>query len=249
MIIDTHSHLNFKEFDKDREELIKTCLDNNVWIINIGTDLEDSLKAVEMTRKGVYASVGNHPLNVKEGDFFDYEHYWTAAIKERAVAIGETGLDYFYERTEIEIERQKDFFMQHIHLAEEAHLPLVIHCRKAFDDVYDILKKKELRGVLHCFTGNKKDLKKFLDMGYYIGINGIIYKMNLEEVIKEVPLERMLLETDCPFLTPPDFKEKRNNPLGVLSVAETVSKVKGIDIEELKEITTNNARVLFNIFE
>ena len=247
-MIDTHAHLNFSQFNEDRKDIISKCLDNNISIINIGTDYNSSLEVIKIAEEfNLYASIGLHPLDIEEG--FDYDKYKTL-INNRVVAIGETGLDYWYKpkgkaKREEYKEKQKQIFLKHIDLSLEANLPLIIHCRVAFDDAYEILKRQRLKGVIHSFTGTIDDLEKFLSLGYYIGINGIIFKMDLEDVIKKIPIDRLLLETDCPFLSPPGFEE-RNNPLSLKIIAEEVSHIKNISLEDLIKKTDENALSLFD---
>jgi len=249
-MIDTHAHLNFSQFDKDRKEVISECLKNNISIINVGIDYQSSEEVIGMAEEyetGIYASIGLHPLDADQG--FDSEKYKELNCG-KVVAVGETGLDYWYKpkgkaKRESYKEKQKEIFVKQVALAEELDLPLIIHCRVAFDDVYDILKQKKLRGVLHCFTGNLPDLERFLALGYFIGINGIIFKMDLKEVIEKTPLERILLETDCPFLPPPGF-DQRNSPLSLKYIGEEVAKIKNIALEEVLDKTQNNAKALFN---
>ena len=196
MIIDTHAHLNFPEFDKDRDALIKDLIKKDYQIINVGTNIESSKECVDLAEKyGLYASVGLHPLNIesnlkikgeteKKESIFDYDEYKKLAQSKNVVAIGEIGLDYWYKpkgkarRLEF-IEKQKTFFINQLDLAEELNLPVIIHCRMAFDDLIEILSKRNLRGVIHCFTGTVEQAKQLLSLGYYIGINGIIFKMDL----------------------------------------------------------------------
>jgi len=256
MLFDTHAHLNFKDYDKDREKLIKNSLKEGVFMINIGTDIKESRRVVKISedyREGVYACVGLHPLHTKEEDFNKtLPEYEKLAENLKVVAIGETGLDKHGEN----FEKQKDVFLKHIELAKKASLPLVLHCRKAHQELLQTLNsfrgstsengKNLFQGVVHCFTGGKKELKQYLDMGFHIGLNGIIFKINLEEVIKEVPMERILLETDCPFLTPPPEKG-RNEPLFIKHIAKEVARIKKKSVEEVEKKTTQNARELFNV--
>jgi TatD DNase family protein len=249
-MIDTHAHLNFSQFDKDRKEVISECLENNISIINVGTDYQSSQEVIEMAKEyeaGVYASIGLHPLDAEQD--FDYGKY-KDLNNGKVAAVGETGLDYWYKpkgkaKRESYKEKQKEVFLKQIVLAEELNLPLIIHCRVAFDDVYEILKQKKLKGVLHCFTGILSDLERFLALGYFIGINGIIFKMDLKEVIEKIPLDRILLETDCPFLPPPGF-DQRNSPLSLEYIGEEVARIKGVSLKEVLEKTEDNARVLFD---
>ena len=268
MIFDTHAHLNFFEFEKDREEVIEKCLKREIGMINVGTNLKSSKKAVEMaeSHEGVFASVGLHPLNIDSEFFknkgysgeaegflekdFDYDEYKSLKTK-KVVAVGEIGLDYWYKpkgtgKKESFKREQKRIFERQLDLAEELNLPAIIHCRSAFDDLYEILSKRKVRGVLHCFTGTKEEADRFISLGLYIGINGIIFKVDLEEVIREIPLDRILVETDCPYLSPPGFGE-RNDPLALNHIIEEIAGIKGVKAEEVGKTTAQNAEELFNI--
>jgi len=280
MLIDTHAHLNFVAFNKDREEVIKKCLEENVRMINIGTNYETSKKAIEIAEKypqGVYASIGLHPINLdtglvkikideKEGSHFekvfDYEKYKglaRSASSGRVVAIGEIGLDYYYKpktkrKLELFKEKQRSGLWQQLNFAKELNLPVIFHCRMAHNDLIQILQQSNtptIKGVIHGFVGTLGQLKEYLKMGFYIGFNGIIFKkiegIDFEENIKNTPLERILIETDCPYLTPPNFGEERNNPLGVKLVAERIAKIKNVAFEKVTEITTKNTKELFKI--
>lgn len=268
MIFDTHAHLNFLEFDKDNDELIEKCLKKGIGMINVGTNLQSSKKAIEMGERysNIFASIGLHPLNI-DSEFlknkgysgeaesflekdFDYNTY-KSLKNEKVVAVGEIGLDYWYKpksetKKQLFKQEQKRIFEQQLDLAEELNLPVIIHCRSAFDDLFTILSKKKVRGVLHCFTGTKEEAEKALSLGLYIGINGIIFKMDLKEAIKDIPLEKILIETDCPYLSPPGFEE-RNNPLALSYIIDEIARIKGIKAKEVKEITAKNAKELFNI--
>ena len=275
MLIDTHAHLNFNGYKGDFEEVIKRTLENDVWMINVGSQYKTSKKAVEIAEKyekGVYAAVGLHPIHLAEGIFkvkideeetafqtknenFDYEKYKGLAQSKKVVAIGETGLDYYYRpKTKIRLEqfknKQKEVFLQHLELVKELNLPIIFHCRMAHDDLIKILNTRykiqntRPRGVIHCFTGTWEQAGQYLEMGLYLGFNGIIFKLNLDEIIKKTPLERILIETDCPYLTPPPMIG-RNEPFYVRYVAERIAKVKNLSFEEIAKITTENAKRLF----
>ena len=256
MLIDTHSHLNFSDFDKDRNELIKKCLAKDVWMINIGTDYESSKKAIEISEKypqGIFASVGMHPENIGKENF-DYKKYKALSNSKKVVAVGEIGLDYWNhpktKKKEIEFkEKQKELLLKQLNLAKELNLPVIFHCRLAHNDLLEILSTKEnsnLRGVVHCFTGNLEQTKKYLDMGFYLGFTGIIFKLNLDEIIRKTPLDRILIETDCPFLSPLAGTQ-RNEPLFVKYIAEKIAKLKNITFEEVAEKTSKNAKILFDL--
>lgn len=270
MTIDSHAHLNFKAFEKDRDEVIEKCLKEKLWMVNIGTKYETSRKAVEIAeryKEGVYAAVGLHPIHAvsslvkiktdpEEGNFessgedFDIENYRFLAESDKVVALGEIGLDYYYRpKTKRKLslfkEKQKEVFLKQLDLAKELDLPVVLHCRMAHDDLLSSLKKH--KGVIHCFTGDLDKAERYLDLGYLIGLNGIIFKMDLDKVVKEIPLDKILVETDCPYLTPPKAPTGRNEPLFVKYVIEKVASLKGISFEEVSEAAFNNARNLFKI--
>ena len=277
MIIDTHSHLNFKAYDGDREKVIKRNQEAGVVCIDVGTKYETSKNAVELAEhnKGIYAAIGLHPIHIKtdllklrtdedEGAFaplgeeFDAEKYKELAKSKRVVAIGEIGLDYYYRpksqtKKEQFKQKQKEVFIKQLELAEELDLPAIIHCRMAFEDLYEILSAqpasggKTLRGVIHCFTGNLEQAQQFTDLGFYLGINGIIDKLNLDEVIKNISLEKILVETDCPYLTPKAEGSKRNEPIFVKHVIQKIADLKGITFDEVASATTQNAKKLFKI--
>jgi len=276
MFIDTHAHVNFNAFKEDADDVIRRSLDNDVWMINVGSQYETSQRAVEISEKyqeGVYAIIGLHPIHLAEGIFktkidaeeiefktreeeFDYEKYKNLArSSKKIVAIGEIGLDYYYKpKTNTKLEefknRQREIFLKQIELAQELNLPIMVHCRMAHDELIEILKQNEGKikrgGVIHCFTGNLEQAKKYIEMGFYIGFNGIIFKFNVEEVIKNIPLEKMLVETDCPYLTPPPIVG-RNKPINVKLVAQKIAELRGENIEKIAEATTNNAKAIFRI--
>jgi len=280
MIIDTHSHLNFKAYEKDRDEVIQRTQKEGVVCIDVGTKYETSRQAIELAEKneGIYAAIGLHPIyaaaefqkmktDPDEGEFlikeqeFDKEKYRELAKSKKVVAIGEVGLDYYYKpKTNVKLEqfkeKQKKVFIEQLELAKELNLPVIIHCRMAHADVIDILKSQisnpndqKLRGVIHCFTGSWVEAEQYMDIGFHIGINGIIFKFNIDEIIKKAPLEKLLLETDCPYLTPPEAGVERNEPIFVKYVAKRIAELKGIDFDKVVEATTKNARKLFRIYD
>jgi len=289
-MFDTHAHLNFKAFDKDREEIIQKCLQENIWMINVGTNFFSSKLAVDIANKyekGVYASVGLHPMNIKINEKFkiqpclpagrnaklqfevqnynkedtleekfDYKEYKKLAQDKKVVAIGEIGLDYYHKpKTKIRLEefknKQKEIFLKQAKLAQELNLPIIIHCRMAHQEMIEILKqnfindKQKIKGVIHCFTGTYQQAKEYLKIGFLLGFNGIIFKLDLAQVIKEAPLEKILIETDCPYLSPPGYNQKRNDPTGVKYVAKKIARIKQIPLEEVADQTTENAQKLF----
>jgi len=272
VLIDTHSHLNFNAYKEDADEVIRRSLNNNIWMVNVGSQYNTSKRAVEIAERyqeGVYASIGLHPLHLAEGIFkakldkeeiafhtnnenFDYSKYKDLARSKKVVAIGEIGLDYYYRpKTKIKLEefknRQKEVFLEQLSLSKELNLPAIFHCRMAHPEFIEILKNNTgTKGVIHCFTGDWGQAQKYLEMGFFIGLNGIIFKMNLDEIIQKVPLDKILIETDCPYLTPFPM-EGRNEPAYIKYVAEKIAKIKGLDYEKLVEITSENAKGFFKI--
>lgn len=274
MLIDTHAHLNFNAYKNDLTEVINRSLGNNVWMINVGSQYSTSKRAVEIAQKypeGVYAAVGLHPIHLSDGIFktkidkeeiefetkkeeFSCEKYRELARSKKVVAIGEIGFDYWYKpKTKIKLEqfkqKQKEVFEKQLELAKELKLPVIFHCRVAHSDLIQIIQQSNnqtIKGVIHCFSGNWQEAQKYLEMGLSLGFNGIIFKLNLDEVIEKTPLDRILIETDCPYLTPPSMTG-RNEPLYVKYVAEKIAKIKKLSYEEISDITTKNAQDLFNI--
>lgn len=273
MLIDTHAHLNFNAYKNDLDNIIKRTQEQGVICIDVGTKYETSKRAIEIAEKyeGIYAAIGMHPIHIKtdllkikmdpeEGAFkplteeFDKDKYIKlSGISKKIVAIGEIGLDYYYRpKTKTKIEqfksKQKEVFIKQLELAEELNLPVIFHCRMAHDDLIEILKNHSgPKGVIHCFTGTLEQAQEYIKMGLYIGLNGIIFKLSLDEVIKEIPLEKILIETDCPYLTPPQEAGKRNEPIFVKYVAQRIAEIKNIDYENVERVTTENAKKLFNV--
>lgn len=270
MLIDTHAHVNFSAFKDDADEVIRRSLDNNIRMINVGSQYSTSKRAVEMAEryeKGVYAAIGLHPIHLAEGIFkakldteeiafqtqneeFDYEKYKELAKNKKVVAIGEIGLDYYHEPYDKNM--QRPVLCKQLDLAKELNLPVIFHCRNAHDDLINEIRSRneigspKITGVIHCFTGTWEEAKKYLDMGLYLGFNGIISKLDLDEIIQKTPLDRILLETDCPYLTPLPMTG-RNEPIYVKHVAQKIAELKNITFEKIAEATTQNARTLFRI--
>lgn len=277
-LIDTHAHLNMFDFDSDREEVIARSFCKNIHMINVGTNLKSSQKALEIASTyptGVFAAVGLHPTNIDYEDFslflgngpkkpenllerdFDVSSYKTLADDSKVAAIGEIGLDYYYKPKKQEDlscyqSRQKEIFEKQLSFAEELGLPVIIHCRDAHEEMIAILEKKiaagsKIKGVIHCFNGTWLQAKKYLDIGFFIGVNGIIFKMRLEEELKKIPLQRIVLETDCPFLVPPGAASRRNEPSFLPNIAKRLADIKGLSLKSVAETTTKNATKLFHI--
>jgi TatD DNase family protein len=272
MIIDTHAHLNFNAYKEDSNDVIRRSLDNGMQIINVGSQYSTSKRAVEMAQKheGLYAAVGLHPIHLEAGlvkikedpeeiqfktkeESFDYNKYKELAVLPKVVAIGEVGFDYYWKPKTtgrlIEFKKkQKETFVLQANLARELELPLILHCRMAHQDLINALKEigGEISGVVHCFTGDWDQAQQYLKLGLHFGFNGLIFKMDSSEVIKKLPIDRILIETDCPYLTPPQ-ELGRNEPLFVKYVLERIAQIKEVEYDGLIETTTQNAKKLFKI--
>ncbi len=265
-LIDAHSHINFPDFDNDRNEVIKKTLNERVGMIIVGTCAGDSAKAVEIASQygaGVYASIGLHPTNIRRGDF-DANYYRNLVKNLKVAAIGECGLDY-YRNQESQIsnlksqnykEKQKEVFKKQIKLALEVNKPLMIHCRDAHDDVLDVFKSYlptekqalKLRGVIHFFSGSWEQAQKYFELGFLISFTGVItFADSYNEIIKKAPLEKMMVETDAPFVAPVPYRGQRSEPLYVKEVTKKLAEIKGISYEEVAKVTTENAIKLFNL--
>ncbi len=276
MLIDTHAHLNFNAFKDDANKIIDQCFKNNIWMINVGTQYLTSERAVQIAQKypeGVYAAIGLHPIHAiahqvdvnevspsfkSRPEEFDIDKYRELAKSKKVVAIGEIGLDYSYTKTGKDKRAQKKAFIAQIRLAQELSLPFIIHCRDAWQDVIEILEQyygktqainnQKLNGVAHFFSGTIEDGKKLLDMGFLVSFTGVItFTKDYNKVIKEIPLEKIMIETDCPYVTPVPFRGKRNLPLYVEYVARKIAEIKNVSFEKIAEITTRNAKNLFRI--
>lgn len=299
-MIDTHAHLDFENFDQDREEVIRRAFDNGVKkIINIGVDLKASRKSIEIAEKhgGVFASVGMHPEYFSKGDWEDgedwgniFEELKRLADNERVVAIGECGLDYFRAEqrnltpalslsrrgsaSEI-FENQKKGFLAQIELAKELNLPVIAHCRNAWEDLYEIISfsskvrpfpsssgalgipqgRTLTKFVLHCYSGSVEDTEKFLKLpNVYFSFSGnITYPRPIEraeklaEAVKMVPLDRIMLDSDSPFLAPQEMRGKRNEPAYIRYVADKIAEIKKISVAEVEKMTDENAENFFLI--
>ncbi|MFH2137821.1 MAG: TatD family hydrolase [Candidatus Omnitrophota bacterium] len=262
MMIDTHSHINFFQFDADRKEVIQRARDAGVeCIINVGSDVDTSKQSVLLAKEVdfIYAAVGVHPHSALDVTDEDVKTIKRLSKEEKIVGIGEIGLDYFNRRdpdkdiADALKSIQKKVFCQFLELAKEKKIPVVIHCREAGDDVLEIVKDclgTSIRGVMHCFSQDKQFLDRCLELGLYVSFTGnITYTkaQKLRDVVAYAPLDRVLIETDAPYLAPQDFRGKRNEPAYVKVVAGEIARIKNIDFEKVAQITTENARRLFKI--
>lgn len=252
---DVHTHVNDREYDADREVVILRALDAGVGMIQVGTDLEMSQKAIELAEKyeNVYATVGLHPTdNTKE--IFDYDVYKKLAEHPKVVAIGECGLDYFRMKPFDDAQgKQKSIFIKQIELAKETKKPLMIHCREAFKDLLEILRTIDYglwtkSGIVHFFSGFIEDAKNLMDMGFSFSFGGVItFTRDYDEQIKFIPLEKILLETDAPYVAPVPYRGKRNESSYIIEVAKKIAEIKNTTLEEVASETTKNAKTIFGV--
>ena len=255
-LIDSHAHIQGKEYSGEVDEIIRRALDAGVeQIVVVGGagDMSSSTEAIALAESypNLYATVGMHPHDAKDVSREELDTLRKLAAHPKVIAVGETGLDYYYSHSPPEVQRQ--VFAQFIQLAVETELPLVVHERDAAREVAEMLGKegaRKVQGVIHCFTGDDQAAQNYLDLGFYLSFTGIITFKNadaLRDVARKIPLEKMLVETDSPYLTPVPFRGKRNEPAYVRYVAEMIGKIKALSLEEVARTTTQNVRVLFKI--
>jgi len=253
MLVDSHAHLEMDEFDGDRDAVIHRARKKGVnGIVTVGVNLEDSRKAVALAERydTVYASVGIHPHDVTTIDKTTYDQIKDLSKSDRVVAYGEIGLDFFRNRSPEDIQIRR--FGEQLELAAELDLPVIIHDREAHREIVEMIQtgRNDKGGVIHCFSGDYDMALRCLDMGFYISIPGTVtYRKSepLREIVKRLPLDRLLVETDCPYLSPEPKRGKRNEPAYVAYTAQGIALIKGLPIEEVEDITTRSARVLFGI--
>lgn len=254
MLFDSHAHYNDSRFEKDMDEVLSSMNENNVGMIlnscsNLG-EVPDILKICEKY-PFIYASVGIHPHDVKDLKDSDMDMLIKYAENEKVKAIGEIGLDYFYDNSPRDL--QKKWFARQIEVAKQIKLPIIIHDRDAHKDCMDILRSENIQdigGVFHCYSGSVEMAKEILDWGMYIAFGGsLTFKKSVRpvEVAKYVPLDRILIETDCPYLTPEPHRGKRNSSLYIHYVAEKLAQIKGVSVEEIENATFENGKRCFNI--
>ena len=253
-LIDTHTHLDFPHFKKDRAEVLRRAEKAGVqYIVNVGSNLRSSIDSIELSKQyqHIYATVGIHPHDAKDLDQGVLEKLAELVKEKKVVAVGEIGLDYHYEHSPRDIQREA--FRKQLELALAVDLPVVIHSREAEQDTLRILREagsSNLRGIMHCFSGSLAMAKNCLALGFFLAFGGVITFTNaveLRNVVKTVPLERILIETDCPYLTPHPHRGKRNEPAYVKLVAEQIVLIKGITLEEVAAITSENAGKIYRI--
>lgn len=250
-IIDTHAHYDDEAFNADRDELIKNMLDTNVdRIITVGCSLERSRTSVELAERydRIYASVGIHPDECYDLPDDYIEQLRLMSRHSKVVAIGEIGLDYHYEgyKKDIQIKR----FKEQLELAQELNLPIIIHSREATQDTLDILQEYKPKGVMHCFSGSAETAQKIIDLGMMISFTGVLTFKNAKKAVeacKIIPMDRLMLETDCPYMTPVPHRGERNNSSYTYHTAEKVAEIKNMSVNEVIEICNANAVSFFNL--
>ena len=254
MIFDTHTHYDDEAFEEDRDALISSLSAKNVGlVVNVGASLSSCRETLRMAEKYpfVYGAIGVHPSETAELNEDNFSQLSEMVKHEKCVAVGEIGLDYYWP--EPDRETQKFWFKRQIGLARELNLPVVIHSRDAANDTITIMKDmhaEEIGGVIHCFSYTRETAEIFLKMGFYIGIGGVVTFKNarkIKEAVEEIPLERIVLETDCPYLAPVPFRGKRNSSLNIPYVIEEIARIKQVSPNEIEEITWENAHRLYRI--
>ncbi len=254
MIFETHAHYDDNAFDEDRDELLAQMPQNNIeYIVNVGASLKSTAKSIELSKKYpyIYAAAGVHPSDTDELNEKSFEWLVEQCKYEKVVAVGEIGLDYYWDEPDRKI--QKKWFERQLDLAIEINKPVIIHSRDAAKDTYDILVKKnaaQTGGVIHCYSYSADMAIEYIKMGFYIGVGGVVTFKNgkkLKETVEAIPLEKIVLETDCPYLAPEPNRGKRNSSLNLSYIAREIANIKNLEYEEVIEATSNNAKRLYKL--
>lgn len=254
MIFETHAHYDDGKFDQDREELLGSMKEYGIGtIVNVGSDMESSRWTAEAVRRYsmMYGAVGVHPSETEEMKQEDIQELKYLSQGDKIVAIGEIGLDYYWKEPDRKI--QKKWFEAQMELAKEVNLPMIIHSRDAAKDTYDMMRASHadaVGGVVHCYSYSKEMAKSFLNMGFYIGVGGVVTFKNgrtLKETVDYAPLDRIVLETDCPYLAPEPNRGKRNSSLNLIYVAQAIAEIKGISVKEVIAATEDNAKKMYHM--
>ena len=249
-LVDTHCHLDNEKFDEDRLEVIERIKENLEFCVNIGYDLASSKKSLELAKEYdfIYAVIGVHPIDIAEYSEEVEKELEILGKNPKVVAIGEIGLDYHWMTEPKEVQQER--FKRQLELAERLNKPVVIHTRDAMEDTVNILKEyPNITGVIHCYPGSLETAKQLVDR-FYLGIGGTLTFKNSKkavEVVTDIPLDRIVIETDCPYLTPEPFRGKRNEPIYVEYVAKKIAEIKEISVEDVTKVTTENAKKLYRI--
>lgn len=276
MYFDAHTHAHFAAFADDYRDVITRALKNNVGVINVGTQIDTSKRAIEVAHEfesdPVYATVGLHPIHTEasyhdtkelgdseqakgftsRGEAFDFDAYVAIAKDPKVVGIGECGLDY-YRLSEETKQKQMEVFVGQIEVARAVQKPLMIHCRQAFDDLIALLKEhrsklKETPGVVHFFTGTPENVRELLDLNFSFTFGGVVtFTRDYDAAIDLIPINRIMSETDAPYVTPAPYRGKRNEPLYVIEVAKKLAELKGVSVEEMREQIYANVKNVFGV--
>lgn len=250
--IDTHAHLYLNQFDADRKEILTRAKENKVTKVilpNIDRDsAEDLLELYESDANFFLPMMGIHPCSINENYVAQLKEIEPYFLRQKMAGVGEIGLDYYWDKTKIK--EQKAAFRYQINWAKDMNLPIAVHCRDAFEDVLQILDEEQngnLQGVLHCFTGNIEQAKHLIDLGFYMGIGGVVTYKNggVDKTLQQVDIKHLILETDAPYLSPVPYRGIRNETAYLIHIAEKLAEIKNLDIETLAQITTKNAQELF----
>lgn len=256
LIFETHAHYDDEAFDEDRDQLIQSLKDNNIeHVVNIGASIRTTKNSIELADKYdfFYAAVGVHPSDVADLNEETFAWLSEQAAKDKVVAIGEIGLDYYWDKEPEVQASQKIWFRRQLNLAREKKLPVVIHSRDAAADTMNIMKDEHaegMGGVIHCFSYSKEIAQEYVNMGFYIGVGGVVTFKNakkLVETVEAIPIERIVLETDCPYLSPEPNRGKRNSSLNIPYVASKIAEIKNMSVEDVVRITNKNAKELYHL--
>ena len=272
-LFDVHTHTHFAAYANETDAVIQRGLDAGIWLVNVGTQRDTSLGAVETAKRfsmGVYATIGLHPIHTgksfhdaqelggedkgftSRGEVFDYDYYLKLGQEREVVGVGECGLDY-YRLEENTKPMQMSAFEKQIALSRELGKPLMIHCRNAFGDLVDMLhgrkdKLNSIPGIVHFFAGSVDDARRLLDLGFSFSFGGVLtFARDYDEVVRFIPMDHIVLETDAPYITPVPYRGKRNEPSYIIEVAKKIAELKQISLEEAAERTTANARRIFKV--
>ncbi len=252
MIFETHAHYDDDAFAEDREKLISSLLCGNIGrIVNVGASIESTKTTIKLAEQydNLYAAVGVHPSDVADLDQESYAWLRAQTAHPKAVAVGEIGLDYYWDKEPEVQRRQREWFGRQLVLAKESRLPVIIHSRDAAEDTRNILKDMgDGQGVIHCYSYSPEMAHEFIKMGYYIGVGGVVTFKNakkLKETVVQIPLERILLETDCPYMAPEPHRGERNESSYLRYVVEKIAELKHVTLEEVERVTWENAMTLF----
>lgn len=256
MIFDTHAHYEDEKFDLDREELLASMRVHGIdKIVNVGSSLETVKKSINLAEKYdfIYAAAGVHPSEIECLDEDGFVWLKEQAKHPKIVAVGEIGLDYYWDKEKDVQEKQRRWFRRQLALAKEIRLPVIIHSRDAAEDTLTIMKEAhtmQIPGVIHCFSYSVQMAEEYVRMGYYIGVGGVVTFKNakkLKEVVEKIPLDYLLLETDCPYMAPEPFRGKRNSSLYLPYVVKKIAEIKGITEQEVIDVTERNARKMYRL--